>query len=73
MKFLVGCKDDFEAQILEGLLVSAGIPVEKKYRGVGEYLRVFGGVGRDVDLYVPGDRLEEALELLESGFEWDEE
>lgn len=73
MKLLVSCKDDFEAQILTGLLVSAGIPVEKKYRGVGEYLRVFGGVGRDVDLYVPDDRLEEATELLASGFDWEEE
>lgn len=73
MVFLVSCKDDFEAQILMGLLASANIPVEKKYRGVGQYLKVFGGLGRDVDLYVPDDRLEEALQLLDSDFDWEEE
>jgi len=72
MKFLVNCRDDFEAQLIEGLLQSADIPVHKKYRGVGHALKLYGGVGQDIDLYVPADRLEEARRLLESTQEFEE-
>lgn len=72
MKLLVNCRDDFEAQCIEGLLTSAGIPVHKQYRGAGQVLKIYGGLGQDVDIYVPADRLEEARQLLESGG-WEEE
>ncbi|HOC06758.1 MAG: DUF2007 domain-containing protein [Bacillota bacterium] len=74
MKLLVNCKDDFEAQLIEGLLKSAGIPVQRKYRGEGHVLKLYGGLGRDVDIYVPGDRLQEAMQLLEHRDEdWEEQ
>jgi hypothetical protein len=73
MKLLINCKDDFEAQLIEGLLTSAGIPVHKEYRGFGQLLKIYGGLGRDIDIYVPDDRLEEARLLLESHGDWDEE
>ncbi|MDD2282439.1 MAG: DUF2007 domain-containing protein [Eubacteriales bacterium] len=73
MKLLVNCKDDFEAQLIEGLLTSAGIPVHKEYRGAGQIIKIYGGTGQDIDIYVPDDRLEEARQLLESGSELDDE
>jgi len=73
MKLLINCKDDFEAQLIEGLLTSAGIPVHKEYRGSGQLLKIYGGLGRDIDIYVPGDCLEEARLLLETHGDWDEE
>lgn len=73
MKLLVNCKDDFEAQLIEGLLTSAGIPVHKEYRGTGQILKIYAGLGRDIDIYVPGDRLEEAKLLLESRGDWEDE
>lgn len=72
MKLLVNCRDDFEAQIIEGLLKSGGIPVHRKYRGTGQALKIYGGVGQNVDIYVPEERLEEARLLLESSHEFDE-
>lgn len=73
MKLLINCKDDFEAQLIEGLLTSAGIAVERKYRGAGQILKIYGGLGRDVDIYVPSHRLEEARQLLEHREEeWEE-
>lgn len=72
MKLLINCRDDFEAQVIEGLLQSAGIPVHKKYRGAGHALKIYGGVGQDIDIYVPSDRLTEARQLLESDNEIEE-
>lgn len=66
MQILVNCKDDFEAQLVEGFLQSAGIPVQRRHRGAGHAHKFYGGVGLDVDLLVPEGRLEEAQMLLES-------
>ncbi|MGI6365946.1 MAG: putative signal transducing protein [Bacillota bacterium] len=72
MKLLINCRDDYEANVIEGLLKVAGIPVHKQYRGIGEAMKFFAGVGQDIDIYVPADRLEEARLLLESSHELDE-
>lgn len=72
MKLLINCSDDFEASVIEGLLLSADIPVHKQYRGIGEAMKVYSGVGRNIDIYVPADRLEEALLLLESDHDLEE-
>lgn len=68
-KLLVNCRDDFEAQLIEGLLKSADIPVYRKYRGFGHAHKIYSGVGQDIDIYVPSDRLEEARLLLEATHE----
>lgn len=68
----MNCRDDFEAQIIEGLLKSEGIPVHKKYLGAGQALKIYGGTGQNVDIYVPSERLEEARLLLEGSHEFDE-
>lgn len=72
MKLLINCRDDFEAQIIEGLLRSAEIPVHKQYQGSGQVLKLYGGMGQNIDIYVPADRLEEARLLLESSHELDD-
>lgn len=72
MKLLINCSDDFEASVIQGLLSSADIPVHKQYRDIGEAMKFYGGVGRNVDIYVPADRLEEALLLLESSHDLEE-
>jgi Putative prokaryotic signal transducing protein len=58
-------RDDVEADIVRGLLESAGIPSVKRVTDVAA-----GGwdglpVGGAREILVPGDRLEEARELLE--------
>lgn len=72
MKLLVNCRDDFEASMIEGLLRSADIPVHKQYRGTGHLLKVYSGVGQDIDIFVPEDCYEEAKLLLESSHEMEE-
>lgn len=72
MKLLTNCRDDFEANLIEGLLKSADIPVHKQYRGFGHAMKLYGGVGQDIDIFVPADRLEEAQLLLESSHEVEE-
>lgn len=65
-KFVVNCADDFEAGLIMGALEEKGIPTLKKYRGAGDYMRVIGGVGKDVDIYVPAEKLAEAQHELQT-------
>lgn len=65
--FLTSVGDSIEAEIVEGLLNSNGIPVLKKYSDAGGYFTVYaGGTFLGVDLYVPSKLLDKARELLES-------
>jgi len=70
--FLINCRDDFEAQLIEGILKGANIPVERRYQG-GDMLRAYGVKGLNVDLYVPGEMLEVARALLEASIIEEEE
>ncbi len=65
-KFLINCADDFEAGLIMGALEDQGIPTLKKYRGSGDYMRVIGGVGKDVDIYVPAEKLAAAQHELQT-------
>ena len=64
-QFLVNCADDFEAGLIMGALEEAGIATIKKYRGTGDSLKAMGGLGKDVDIFVPAGRLEKAREVLD--------
>ena len=64
-QFLVNCADDFEAGLIMGALDGAGIINMRKYRGSGDYMKVIGGVGQDVDIFVPEDQLPKAQEVLD--------
>jgi hypothetical protein len=49
-----------------GLLETAGIPVIKMYKGMGILHKVYTGKVAGVDLYVPGEKLDKAKELLKA-------
>ena len=65
--FLVSVANSIEADMLEALLKDNSIPVLKKYREAGDILQIYmGGTSFGVDLYVPGQLLEKAREILEN-------
>ena len=63
--FLISCRDDQEADILESFLTSESIFVLRKYRGAGDYLKVACGMTNfGVDLFVRRFQYEIAQEIL---------
>ena len=64
--FLVNCGDEFEASLIIGILTEEGIASQTKYKGSGDYMKIIGGVGKNVDIYVPADQHFRATELLAS-------
>ena len=64
-KFLINCTDDFEAAFVMGALKEEGISTFKKYRS-GDHMKIIGGVGKDVDVYVPDEQLDRAQETLKT-------
>jgi len=68
--FLVNFEDDREVVIIESLLASCGIPLHRKYKGLGGYFKILTGMSAfGVDLYVPKSQLEAAKEILNSAAE----
>ena len=65
--FLVSAGSNMEAEILESKLKFYGIPVMRKYRETGHYLKVYMGVTPfGIDLFVPSRLLADAKELMEN-------
>ena len=65
--FLVSAGSDMQADILESKLKFYGIPVVRKYRENGGYLKVYmGATPFGIDLYVPARLLADARELIEN-------
>lgn len=65
--FLIKTYNDKEALIIESLLGGYGIPVLRKEKGAGGYLKiVMGMTNLGIDLYVPDSALEEARVLIET-------
>lgn len=63
--FLASIEDDREIDIIESLLQAYGIPLIRKYRWAGGFLKVFMGVSTfGTDLYVPESSLQAARDLL---------
>lgn len=63
--FLVSVADEIEADIIESLLGSHGIPVMKKRKETGSYLNIVMGVNLfGVDIYVPSKAFKKANEIL---------
>lgn len=72
-KFLTTVANDIEFEMLSGLLATAEIPCVKKVRGADGYLQVLLGVPiAGIEVIVPPDRYEEALQLIESSADVDE-
>ena len=64
--FLVTVEDDREIDVIESLLRSYGIPLLRKYKWAGGFLKIVMGLSSyGVDLYVPKSRLETAREILD--------
>ena len=62
---LINVLDEFEMNIVRSLLESHGIPVHIEHKEAGQYLSVIMGVSKfGIDLFVPGDKLEQAREIL---------
>lgn len=65
--FLCQAGDEHEANIIESLLDSEGIPVLRKYREAGDYLRIYMGMTNfGIDIFVPGSVIDQAQGLLEN-------
>ena len=64
-ELLLSNLNGIEAEIIIAKLKSYGIPVLKKSKGTGEIMEIYTGVNSyGVDIYVPGDMLDLAKELL---------
>ncbi|MGI6085421.1 MAG: hypothetical protein ACOYIF_08245 [Acetivibrionales bacterium] len=65
--FLLTASDSIEAGIIESKLKASNIPVYKKYRGAGAYLNlVLGNTSMGIDLFVPKEKLDEAIGIINS-------
>jgi hypothetical protein len=64
-KLLLSNLNTIEAEIIIARLKSYGIPVLKKSKGTGELMEIYTGANMyGIDIYVPGDMIELAEELL---------
>lgn len=66
--YLTSVSNRIEAEMVEALLNSEGIPVLKKFRETGGFLDIYMGAINNfgVDLYVPSKLLENAKEIIAS-------
>ena len=63
--FLMNVADDLNAGMLESMLNEAGIPVLRKYPETGQVMHLVMGTSLyGTDLFVPGDHLDAARELV---------
>lgn len=63
--FLLQAESENEANIIESVLDSQGIPVRRRYREAGEYLKIYMGMTNfGVDIYVPQSAEEQARDLI---------
>ena len=65
--FLISVGDSFEADMVEALLNANGVPVLKKYKEAGDYLKIYmGGTNFGVDIFVPSKLLSKAQDIIEN-------
>jgi hypothetical protein len=65
--FLITVNNGIEADLIESILNANNIPVLKKFKGAGAYLKLYMGMAIfGVDIYVPSNLLDEAKNLIES-------
>ncbi len=66
-KYLTTVYNNIEADMLEALLNSYKIPVLRKYRDAGGYLKIYmGSVASAIDIFVPSKLYELAKDLIEA-------
>jgi hypothetical protein len=65
--FVKNVADEQEAVMVESILGTEGIPIQRKHKENGSYLEVYMGISRyGIDLFVPEDAAELAKSILES-------
>lgn len=65
--FVKNVADEQEAVLVESVLGTENILVQRKYKEAGNYMEVYMGMSKyGIDLYVPDNTLELAKGLLES-------
>lgn len=63
--------DDYQLNLIKGLLKDADIPYIIKERGSGGYMKIIGGISVfGTDIYVDKTTFEKAEEILDS-FQWE--
>ncbi|MGI6669010.1 MAG: hypothetical protein ACOX4M_06315 [Acetivibrionales bacterium] len=65
--FLMTAENSIEADVIEAILHAEGIPVLRKYKEAGDYMRIY--MGRTifgVDLFVPSPLLGRARQIIET-------
>lgn len=64
--FLTTARNTLEADIFESKLQGEGIPVIRRYSGAGNAMEIIMGntLNYPIDLYVPEEALEEALNII---------
>lgn len=66
--YLTTASNEVEADIIESLLKSYGIPILKKYEEAGAFLNVYMGFSTfGIKIFVPESKLEEARIIIEKG------
>lgn len=65
-KKLTTARNDLEAEMISGLLRGAEIPFQHRYKGINQYLKIIMGPVVAVEIWVPEERLAEALAMIES-------
>lgn len=56
--------NEIEAGLIAGLLKSEDIPVDLKYSGINNYLKIFMGPVVAVEIRVPAGKIREAKEIM---------
>lgn len=65
--FVKNVADEQEAVMVESILGTEGIPVQRKHKENGSYLEVYMGISRyGIDLFVPESAAELAKSILDS-------
>lgn len=64
--FLCGVSQDLEADIIIGLLNEENIPTIKQYPDAGAFLKIAYGLTTGVDLFVPNESRNAALQLIQA-------
>lgn len=68
--YLMSVPDVVYADVIESLLAAYGIPINKKYRYIGDDAKaIFGFTNLEMDLYVPGATYQDAIGIIEGQYE----
>ncbi|MCX8130794.1 MAG: DUF2007 domain-containing protein [Clostridia bacterium] len=66
-KYLTTVKNNIEFEIIKDVLEMGNIPVVQKVKGMDGYLQIIMGVPlAGIEVFVPEDRFEEAVQLLDA-------